>query len=119
MVLKSLKSLIYQLDMFCSSELLRYNSQTQYKTLTGGLLSLAIIGIITGGFFNMIMGTLDRTSITSSVVMTKQNNPPLATLIPSAENMFMLGFSIQSMDYQFYADLNNGPQHFTVATMLI
>jgi hypothetical protein len=114
MGLKTLKGLIYHFDMFCSSELLRYNAQTQYKTLTGGLLSVAIICVIAGGFFNMVLDTLDRSSISSSLTVTKQSSPPLATLVPGEDNMFMLGLSIQSTDLTFSADLNNGPQYFSV-----
>lgn len=66
--LKTFKRLIYQLDMFCSSELMRYQSETQYKTLTGGLLSLLIIGVVVGGFASMVADTLQRVTINSSLV---------------------------------------------------
>ena len=112
--LKPLKQLLYRVDMFCSSELLRYNSETQYKTLTGGLLSLAIIAVIAGGFFNMVADTVNRVSITSSLVTNKQSNHPLFSLNPGKEDMFMLGLSIQSIDLSFLADLNKGPQYFTL-----
>lgn len=118
-VLKTLKSLIYKLDMFCSSELLRYNADTQYKTLTGGILSFAIVCVIAGGFFNMILDTLDRVAITSSLITTKQSDPPLATLIPSSEHMFMMGFSIQSIDLSYLCDLNHGPQYFSLQMKMI
>jgi hypothetical protein len=118
-VLKTLKGIIYQLDMFCSSELLRYNAETQYKTLTGGILSFAIICVIAGGFFNMIIDTLDRVTITSTLVTIKQSNPPLARLIPSSEHMFMMGLSIQSTDLSFLADLNHGPQYFSLRMKII
>ncbi len=81
-ILKGIKRLIYQTDMFCSSQLLRYNSETQYKTMTGGLLSLAIIIVIIVGFANMISDTLQRTSITSSLTINKQSDPPLALIHP-------------------------------------
>ena len=118
-VLKTLKSLIYKLDMFCSSELLRYNADTQYKTLTGGILSFAIVCVIAGGFFNMILDTLDRVAITSSLITTKQSDPPLATLISSSEHMFMMGFSIQSIDLSYLCDLNHGPQYFSLQMKMI
>lgn len=118
-VLKTLKSLIYKLDMFCSSELLRYNAESQYKTLTGGILSLAIVCVIAGGFFNMVLDTLDRVTITSSLITTKRSDPPLATLIPNSENMLMMGFSIQSIDLSYLVDLNHGPQYFSLQMKMI
>jgi hypothetical protein len=116
---KTLKRLIYKLDMFCSSELLRYNAETQYKTLTGGILSLAIVCIIAGGFFNMVLDTLDRVTITSSLITKKQSDPPLATIVPSSDNMFMMGFSIHSLDLSYLADLNHGPQYFSLQMKMI
>ena len=75
--LDHVKQLIYQADLFCSQQLLRYNSETQYKTLTGGLMSLAIISVIVIGFTSMIMDTLQKTSISSSLTVEKQSDPPL------------------------------------------
>lgn len=117
--LKSFKKLINQVDMFCSSELLRYRSDTQHKTLTGGLLSLAIICVVVVGFASMVADTLQRTTINSSMVTQKNSNPPLTTLKPGRDSMFMLGFSVQSLDLSFLADLNHGPQYFTITISTI
>jgi hypothetical protein len=117
--LQHFKKVIYQLDLFCSSQLLRYNSDTQYKTLTGGLLSLTIIVVIIVGFANMISNTLNRTSISSTLTTTKQSNPPLATLVPNKETMFMLGFEIQSLDLTYLANLTQTPQFFEVKTNIV
>lgn len=114
MVLKLLKHLILEADMFCSSELLRYNAETQYKTLTGGLFSVGIICVIIAGFANMISDTLNRTSITSSLTTNKKSDPPYGALIPGNDSMFMFGLQILSFDLTFQADLTNGPQYFDV-----
>jgi hypothetical protein len=50
--------------MFYASEMFRYNSETQYKTLTGGILSIGVIVTIVIAFFSMIQDTLNRTTIT-------------------------------------------------------
>lgn len=54
----NLKKLIKATDFFYSTELLRYDDELEYKTLTGGFVSLAIIITITVGFANMILDTL-------------------------------------------------------------
>ena len=81
MLLHNTKKLIQQADLFCSNQLLRYNSDTQYSTITGGLLSIAIIVVIVIGFASMIADTLNRTSITSTLTTTKHSDPPLSTLV--------------------------------------
>jgi hypothetical protein len=78
-----------------------------------------IIGVIAGGFFNMIVDTLNRTSITSSFTVTKQSDPPLATLVPGEDNMFMLGFQIQAYEASFTVDIVNGPLFFTVGMVVV
>jgi hypothetical protein len=67
----------------------------------------------------MIIDTLNHTSITSAFTVTKQSNPPLSTLVPGEDTMFMMGLQIQSTDVYFTADLNNGPQYFTVAMSIV
>jgi hypothetical protein len=97
MVLRTLRSLLSQAEIFCSSEMLRYNSESQYKTLAGGLLSLIIICAIMVGFINTIAETINRTSITSTLVINKDTDPTYAALSPGKENLFMLAVSLKSM----------------------
>jgi hypothetical protein len=91
LILKNILKFIYQLDLFCSSQLLRYNKDKEYKTLTGGIFSLGIVIVIMTGFTSMILETLNRTSISSDLTTVKQSDPPLATLTPNKENMFAFG----------------------------
>lgn len=55
---KSFKNLIRNIDLFYSNEILRYNSTSQYKTITGGIISIAIIIAILVGFSQMIINTM-------------------------------------------------------------
>lgn len=82
------------MDMFYSTQMLRYRKDKQYSTITGGLVSLAIIVMVVAGFFSMIWQTLNRTAINSSATAIKSNNPPLYTLTADARNMFMFGLQI-------------------------
>jgi hypothetical protein len=68
-------------DMFYSSEMLRYDSDSQYQTFTGGLVSLVIVMIVIIGFFNMISETLNRTAITSSLNIVTSSSPPLYKMV--------------------------------------
>jgi len=49
--------LIKSSDQFHSSELLRYKGDSQYKTLTGGIISLITIIAIIIAFMSMIKST--------------------------------------------------------------
>jgi hypothetical protein len=49
-VLKRFKSTLLEADMFYSSNILKYNSETHYKTFLGAILSMIIITSIVVGF---------------------------------------------------------------------
>jgi len=66
-MLRSLKRVVSSIDMFYSSEMLRYESDTEYKTITGGMITISIIAVVTIGFASMIADTLNRTAITASL----------------------------------------------------
>lgn len=117
-VLKKLQKAIEQVDMFCSSELLHYNSETQYKTLTGGLFSISIIIFIVIGFASMISDTLNRTTIASSVQTIKQSDPTLSILKNNKEGMFMFGISVQSTDVSLNLDLSQEKRFFDLVVVL-
>ena len=53
----------------------------------------------------MIGDTLNRTSITSNLVISKESDPKLGTLIPGMENMFMMGLKVKSYDFNHQVDL--------------
>lgn len=71
MFLKRLKQLLQPFDMFCSSQLLRYNSNTEYKTLTGGLISFLIIISMIIVFTSMVSNTLNKSIINSKMITFK------------------------------------------------
>lgn len=55
--------------------MLRYEADTQYKTVTGGIFTLIIIIIVAVGFTSMISSTLNKTAIDASISETKSNDP--------------------------------------------
>lgn len=74
-ILLKLKSLVKKADMFYSTELLRFDGEGEFSTLTGGILSLAIVATILAGFASMILDTLNRTTISTQLTLTKQPTP--------------------------------------------
>ena len=51
-------------DFFNSSQLLRYENENEYRTLTGGIVSIGIAITIVIGFASMISDTLNKSAIT-------------------------------------------------------
>ncbi len=52
----------------------------EYKSLTGGILSMALIITILVGFANMIILTLQREQISSDKTITKHSDPPFMSV---------------------------------------
>lgn len=58
-ILKKVKHMLKASDFFYSTEMLRYDEEMEYRTLTGGIVSIGIIVTICIGFASMIMETLN------------------------------------------------------------
>ena len=80
-IFEKFKGLISSIDMFKSSEMLRYDNDTQHKTFTGGIMTSIIIVMVSISFFAMISDTLNRTAINSSLTVSKNQNPPRYDLV--------------------------------------
>ena len=115
---KQVKGLLLQADLFYSSEILKYNSETQYKTLSGAIVSLILMGAIISGFSSMIISTMERTSITSSLEVKKSQDPELLKL-KDAGNNFMFGIVIVNMYGSTFFNISSGPQIFDVKMLLL
>lgn len=59
-----LKNFIKMNDFFHSIQFLRYEKENDYRTFTGGLISLVIITVILIGFAQMIISTFNLSTIT-------------------------------------------------------
>ena len=116
--LKPFKRLLRYSDLFCSNEMLRYNNTTQYKTITGGIISITLIIAIISGFYQMILNCVQKTSINYTLQIKKTNDPPRMNLI-AGKNKFMIGVSISDLKSTKFYDLINGSQIFDIqATVL-
>jgi hypothetical protein len=105
---------VSKVDMFSSSEILRYNDDAHYRTFTGGVISLGIILTVIAGFFSMISETVNRTAITSSLNVVTSSNPTAYNLTNNADNMFMFGLQIRSYDLKFFYDMNAPRRYFNI-----
>ena len=75
MILKNLSRMIEKVDFFNSSQLLRYKKENDYRTFTGGFISLGIIVVISLGFSNMIIDTLTLKSVNYQMKTIQSINP--------------------------------------------
>ena len=75
-----LKEAVTMNDFFYSTQLLRFKQEGEYRTFTGGLLSLGIIVFITIGFASMIISMLNRTTINTTFSVEKKTDPTLTIL---------------------------------------
>lgn len=90
-ILKKIEDVVKKTDFFYSKEMLRYDEDEDYKTLTGGIISLGIIIAIVVGFASMILSTLNRTSISTTVQVIKNTVPPASLLEITPESSFRFG----------------------------
>lgn len=112
------KRMLRNADLFYSTEMLRYKSTSQYKTITGGVVSVFIIIAILIGFSQMILTTLDKTSITSNLE-TKKSKDPTKMEVVAGENKFMIGVYVSTLYDQELFDLKNGSRIFDIVATRI
>jgi hypothetical protein len=93
-LLRKLQSLIKVTDFFYSSEMLRYNDENEYRTLTGGLISIGIIITILVGFASMIIDTLNLNTISTTSELIKNKIPTPSILSTSPDSHFMFAAEI-------------------------
>ena len=91
MFFKEFRNIVKRSDLFYSNEMLRYDNELEYKSLTGGILSLALIVTVLVGFANMIILTMQRENISSTKEVVKHSDPPFMSVEVSPENKFMMG----------------------------
>ena len=91
MFFKEFRNIVKRSDLFYSNEMLRYENELEYKSLTGGILSIALIVTVLVGFANMIILTMQRENITSTKEVLKHSDPPFMAVETSPHNNFMMG----------------------------
>ena len=111
--IRHLKSAVEMTDFFYSTQLLRFNKEGEYRTFTGGFLSIGIIVVIIIGFANMIGETLNKSRLTTSFKIIKNPDPTHTTLVADPNKMFMFGIEI------WRHNLNDNKRYFDVISNLM
>ena len=68
---KTLKNTFLQADLFYTNELLKYRKDSNYKTMTGAIVSLVLTVAILIGFSSMIISMFRKTTIEASFESSK------------------------------------------------
>ena len=100
--------------MFYATDMLRFDKEGEYSTLTGGILSAGIIVAILVGFASMILDTLDLSVISTQLSLTKQVDPTPVTLSTVPDSHFMFGIELWKLnlsDSKRFFDVNMVFQH--------
>lgn len=82
-LLSFFRSAIRESDFFSSSEMLRFHGDLEYRTLTGGVLSIAILITVIIGFASMILDTISLSSITTQKIVNQASSPTALNLTAS------------------------------------
>ena len=101
------KGFIYSFDLFSSSTFLRIKGSSDHTTIVGGISSMTLIVLLVTLFNNKIVGTFNKTIISSSTLTSHTNNP-LPFNFTTADRTFMLGVELWDVD------LTSGPRYFDV-----
>jgi hypothetical protein len=115
--LQKVKGAFLKLDFFCATQFLRYKSESEYATFTGALCSICIVVTFLAIFMNVLISTVNRTTISYNMNTIDESNNPL-TLTTGIEgnnnNKFMFALGVGGFD------LNNpAERYFDVALTLV
>ena len=62
-----IKKILKHVDLFSTTQFLRYNGEDSYTTATGGVVSIAVISILVILFASMGVRTVNKQIITSNI----------------------------------------------------
>jgi hypothetical protein len=92
--LSKVGGLVKKIDFFYSTEMLRYDKDEDFKTLTGGFISVGIIIAILVGFASMIINTLNQTTISNTTQVIKNPIPTNSSMEITPESAFRFGVEV-------------------------
>jgi len=72
-VINTLKGTVQKLDLFSTSQFLRFKGDAESKTFTGGVVSLAIVIYLIATFSTMIIDTFDKILISAASDTSQAN----------------------------------------------
>jgi hypothetical protein len=63
---KNASEFVKEMDFFSHAQFLRYRSEDNYRSLTGGIVSILLIAIFIGIFSNLAIDTFSKNIIVSN-----------------------------------------------------
>ena len=124
-----LSELTKTFDLFSLSQFLRYKQDNDYKTVSGGLISLLVVGIFAFLFSSNAISTVNKTAIAWKSTIEDAFNPTPTTLTfnPQGKMMFgisVLGFNLNDpalryFDVRMAENIVNGTSQSTVEVPLV
>lgn len=95
---RCISKVLKSIDLFPTSNLIRYNGECEYTTATGGCLSITVIVICLILFASMGVKTLGRKIISASSTTIHEIDPQLLEVTASPEGGFMFGIGLFELD---------------------
>lgn len=114
---KTMQKILRVFDLFPTQQYLRYREEPDYKTATGGAVSIAILVIFIILFYNLGMQTVNQQIINGSVNYKIDTEPvPLSINFKKGAD-FMFGIGIMGLDLNDpnikYFDISLRQNYFT------
>ena len=85
-------------DLFPTSTFLRYNGEAEYKTITGGIISISVLIVFVALFYAMGIRTAKKEIIISSTDTFTETDPSSHTFTIGPGGDFMLAVLVNGID---------------------
>ena len=86
------------MDLFAHNQFLRYRSEESYQTITGGIVSILLIGLFIGIFWTLVISTFSYSLITSQSETIYEADPSPYELKAHPSSKFMFAIGINGLD---------------------
>ena len=97
-VCKCVAEAFRMMDLFSTSELLRYKGEPEYRTVTGGCTSFLVIVLFLTLFFSEGLKTSNKEIIFASETIVNEADPSFMDITLDPKNGFMLGMFVPGLD---------------------
>ena len=90
--------LIKIFDLFSLTQFLRYKQDEDYKTFSGGVISLLVVGIFSSLFSSNAIATVNKTDITWKSTIEDDFNPTPTNITFNPQGRMMFGIAVQGFN---------------------
>ena len=89
---------IKELDIFSHGQFLRYRGEENYRTITGGIVSVILMVLFAGIFSTLVLSTFQKSLITTTFDMSYEVDPSYHKLETGSKSNFMFAIGILNLD---------------------